>query len=389
MSKPLIPGHPKPSIEPDGNLDMGDVEIDNIKTLNMSSGTELTISAGAITATQGHHSVDTEADAATDDLDTINGLDNNDLLLLFAADGARTVRIRNGVGNIFLAHQIFNKSYSFASPSGSSGTFYAAGFLNWPTTDANLNETTPTNVTHGTANAPYGAHAGLVAGGAGSTDAGTVSIVISGTSVDDSNNRTAADSETLVADITAMSLNEFFTSAKKWVGTVTWTITGSGGAATFNADFNYGLCKYDDFGNQTLSITDLEIVGRAGASDTGANFRLFFYNTADWTYAATGFVPGPTAGDASELANMNTSYSTEQDLANGEHFSYKRDDLNQDIDGTAKEGFILEITTTANKAIETMDIHISGHTVPKYFFLAAATQHIQFMRHGSNVHQVG
>ncbi|KKL14192.1 hypothetical protein LCGC14_2518240, partial [marine sediment metagenome] len=182
----------------------------------MSSGTELTIASGVVTATQGHHSIDTEADAATDDLDTINGLDSNDLLLLFAASGARTIRIRDGVGNIFLRHQIQSKSYSFASPTGSSGTFYAAGFLNWPSTEASLNDTSPTNVTHGSSNVSYAAHAGLVASGAGTTDQGTVSIVISGTSIDDSNTRTAADSETLVADITAMATNQFFTSTKKW-----------------------------------------------------------------------------------------------------------------------------------------------------------------------------
>ncbi|KKK88279.1 hypothetical protein LCGC14_2744750, partial [marine sediment metagenome] len=147
-------------------------------------------------------------------------------------------------------------------------------------------------------------------------------------------------------------------------------------------------CKYDDFGNQDYTITDLEIVGRAGAADTSFNVRLFHYNTADWTYAASGFVPGPTAGDTSELANMNTTHSTEQDLASGEHFSYKRDDLNTDIDGAAKEGIIIEITTSANKAVETMDIHIGVHTVPKYFYLGAATQHTLFMKHGSNWHQV-
>ena len=388
MSKPLIVGHLKPSIETDGNLDMGDVEIDNIKTLNMSSGTELTIASGAVTAVRGHHSIDTESDASTDDLDIINGLNNNDIVLFFAASGDRSIRFRNGVDNIFLAHQIQSKSYSFASPTGSSGTFYAAGFLNWPTTEAALDDSGPT-VTHGSANVSYAAHAGLVASGAGSTNQGTVSIVLSGTSIDDSNTRTAADSETLVADITAMATDQFFTSAKKWIGTVTWTLTGAGGASVFSANFNYGLCKYDDFGNQDFTVTDLEIVGRAGAADTGFNIRLFHYNTADWTYAATGFVPGPTAGDGSELANMNTTHSTEQDLASGEHFSYKRDDLNTAISGSAKEGIIIEITTTANKAVETMDIHVGAHTVPKFFYLDAATQHVQFMKHPDGFHQIG
>jgi hypothetical protein len=42
-------------------------------TLNYAAATELTIATGAITVTQSQHTVDTEADAASDDLDTISG----------------------------------------------------------------------------------------------------------------------------------------------------------------------------------------------------------------------------------------------------------------------------------------------------------------------------
>lgn len=368
-------------------FDWNNQELDNIKTLNMSRGTELTISSGAVTATQGHHSIDTESDAATDDLDTINGLDGNDLLFIFAADGARTVRVRDGEGNIFLRHQNETKSYNFNSPSGSSGIFYIAGFYDWPAADANLDEGSLT-VTHGAANISYAAHAGLVAAAAGATDAGTVSIVVSGTSIDDDGTRSAADSETIVADITAMSTNAYYETVKKWLGTITYTLTGAGGAATFNADFNYGFAKYEDFANQDFSVSSLECVGRAGANDTGFNIRLFHHNTADWTYSAAAFVPGPTAGDASELANMNTTHSTEKNLNSGDPFAYKRVDLNTDVDGDNGEGVVVEITTGANRAVEAMDVHIGVHTIPKYLYLAAATQHVLFMKHGASFHQV-
>ncbi|KKL59975.1 hypothetical protein LCGC14_2209950 [marine sediment metagenome] len=386
MSKPLVPGHAKPSLEPDGNIDMGDAELDNIKTLNMSSGTALTISSGAVTATRGHHSIDTEGGASTDDLDTINGLDNNDLLLIFAASGVRTVRIRNAEGNIFLAHVTAEQSYNFNSPQGSSGTFYIAGDYDWSTTDANLNQGSLT-VTHGGATGAYASHAGLVAGGAGSASAGTVSVVASGVSIDDDGNRNGSASETLVADITAMALNQYFETTTKWLGTVTYTLTPSAGG-TFNADFNYGHVKYEDLANTDFNVTLIECVGRAGANDTGFNLRLIYHNAADWTYAASGFVPGPTAGDASELANMNTDYSTEKNLVNGDHFAYKRVDINQDVAGSGSEGVLVEITTSANRAVESMDCHLGYHGIPKYFYLGAATQHALFMRHGSDLHQV-
>jgi hypothetical protein len=47
--------------------------------------------------------VDTEADAATDDLDTISGGSEGDLLIIRAADDARTVVAKDGMGNLALA----------------------------------------------------------------------------------------------------------------------------------------------------------------------------------------------------------------------------------------------------------------------------------------------
>ena len=380
MSKLILPGHPDFHMKPDGRVAIGG-GLTDVHSFAMKSAITKTIASGAITIGigEGHFRIDTESGAANDDLDTINGGESGEVAFFLPANDARTVRLRNGVGNFYTKHQTESRGYSFNSPSGSSGTFYTAGFYNWSATDAKLNDTTPTSVTHGGANAARAAHAGLVAGGAGSTDQGTVSIVVSGTSIDDEGNRSAADSETLVADITAMSTNQFFTTVKKWLGTTTWTITGAGGASTFNADFNYGFCKYEDFGNQAFTVTLLEYVGRAGANDTGFNVRMFHHHGTGWTYAASGFVPGGTV-----LFNMNTDFSTEQNLISGEDFSDKRTDLNTDIDGENLEGIVIEITTSSNKAVEQMDIHIGAHTAPKYAYLATTKQHLIAMKHGSN-----
>lgn len=64
---------------------------------------ELTIATGAITPTlAGTIVVDTESDAASDDLDTITATNMNDgdIIILKAADSARTVVVKNGTGNI-------------------------------------------------------------------------------------------------------------------------------------------------------------------------------------------------------------------------------------------------------------------------------------------------
>jgi len=68
--------------------------------LNHGSPTELTIATGAITATQTYHTVDTESDAATDDLDTISGGTTGDVIFIQANHTDRTVVVKHGTGNI-------------------------------------------------------------------------------------------------------------------------------------------------------------------------------------------------------------------------------------------------------------------------------------------------
>ncbi len=65
---------------------------------------ELTISAGAIQVYAGTHKVDTEANAATDDLDTINtdGRGQDEWLTLKLETSARTVTLKHATGNIRL-----------------------------------------------------------------------------------------------------------------------------------------------------------------------------------------------------------------------------------------------------------------------------------------------
>ena len=65
---------------------------------------ELTIASGAITLPNKvspiYVSVDTEADASTDDLDTINGTFESQMVILRAASGNRTVVAKDGTGNL-------------------------------------------------------------------------------------------------------------------------------------------------------------------------------------------------------------------------------------------------------------------------------------------------
>jgi len=76
-----------------------DNQFDHTREIIKSSG-EVTIATGVVTIIGSRHTIDTEADAATDDLDTINGGLDGMRLQLRAADSTRTVIVKDGTGNI-------------------------------------------------------------------------------------------------------------------------------------------------------------------------------------------------------------------------------------------------------------------------------------------------
>lgn len=248
------------------------------------------------------------------------------------------------------------KDYNFSSPSGSMGIFYAGGYYDSVASATVLDETSPSNV-FGTANAGYGAHAFIVAGGAGVSNktTGSVELVVQGTSMNDQGNRTPGDEEVLIADVEAESLNKYTETTNKWIGQITYLLrnNGTGDATTFSLTFNNGLTKYEDIFNKDFKITGFEVVGLAGANDSGFDIRLLHHKATGWTYDNGAFVPGSTA-----LAQWTSDYNTEINLVNGEQFAYKRDDLSQIINGDNGEGYIIEITTGANNAVKSMDIHV-------------------------------
>jgi len=75
--------------------------INDSGSIEFTDATELTIASGVITVTQNYHKVDTQGDAASDDLDTITAGTNvaaGFILHLRVESDARTVVIKNGTG---------------------------------------------------------------------------------------------------------------------------------------------------------------------------------------------------------------------------------------------------------------------------------------------------
>jgi len=70
--------------------------------LDFATSSELTIASGAATPTQNWHTIDTQGDAASDDLDTLTATNATDgfVLILRANNDARTVVVKHNTGNI-------------------------------------------------------------------------------------------------------------------------------------------------------------------------------------------------------------------------------------------------------------------------------------------------
>ena len=340
----------------------------------LAPSSELTIASGVITKQRGWHTVDTQADAASDDLDTIYGGVAGDLLYLSAANSAREINVTR-TGNIRFQSNHLIESGSFVSPAGSSGTFYTMGFYAAPAAHKVFTQAAPTQ-TYGTANSAHGSHMFVVSKEAGTKDAGTVSIVVSGTSIT-SAGVAAADSEVLVADITTMGTNTYYQTAKRWLGEVTYTLTLAGGATTATATCNYGKAVCDSLDERKFEIKKFEAFGRAGANDAGFDIQLLHHKATGWTYSAAAFMPGAAA-----LCSLLTEYGAANDLVSGERFTYDRE-LHTAVDGTANEGFIFRIITTANKAVDFMNASVYVEAIPNDLHLKTTGQAIQLLYNGT------
>lgn len=236
---------------------------------------------------------------------------------------------------------------------GSNPNIYVFGGYEFSTTDANLTQASPT-ITLGNANVSYAMHAFIVSGGAGSVSSGQVGLRVTGTSIDDNGARTPGDSETLTNDITTLSPDDFIEGPKKWLGQITFELfVVSGAPATYSLDFNYGMVKYEDALNHNFTIVGVQAQGFAGANDSDFDVKLIHHRASGWTYAATGFDPVTATNTIASLAG---DHATDDQLRNGQHFNWKRANLSTAVSGAADEGFIIEIISSANNAVEYINV---------------------------------
>lgn len=247
------------------------------------------------------------------------------------------------------------KSESFTSRGVTAGTYYMFGNYSAPATDVTLTQASLTQV-YGSSNAAYGMRPFAVFAGDGTVDTGVVGLRATGTTITDAGVRTATDTQVITEDITAPALNEYAEPAKKFIGQVTYELyVVSGTPTAYSVSFNYGLAKYEDFGNRDFMLTDVEVTGIAGANDTAAQIVILKHTDTGWTYSAAGFVPGD-----GEISSMNTVYVVEDDLVNTEPFFYKLDSdaLNVPVLGSGSEGIVVRIVAGANNSYQILNAHL-------------------------------
>lgn len=256
---------------------------------------------------------------------------------------AQSLNEPNAIGTVGTA--LNTRSFSLAD-SGAADISYVGGFYESEAASSILTIGGTVTRVFGGANRADAAHAFVVASGAGGTN---LVLTVSGTSITDTGVRTTSDTEIIVPDTDAAITNQYFETSKKWLGIVTFTLTGTSGSFTFN----YGKAKYEDFGNRDFTVSDFEAVGKSNGNATGLDIKLYHHNDQNWTYSATTFVPGGTV-----ICSLATDYSTDTETDDEQYFSYKRLGLSTIINGTALEGVLMTYEQATNNSVRYGTYHI-------------------------------
>lgn len=247
-------------------------------------------------------------------------------------------------------------SSTFTTSNLAAGTFYNYGSYLISSTDANLTQGSPSQ-THGTAGAAYYSNAFVVVSGVGTVDTGVIELVVTGTSRTEDGVNTPADSEILVADITdatTVTTDALFTTSKKWLGQVTFTLqTSSGAPTTYSFDFNYGLVNAENVNQTDFNFDTLQVDGMCATTDTvGFTFELFQHTASTYSYISAGFAP------SNPFVRFDTAYAGNADIIAGEGFHFKQSGFDINILGSQGEGFIMRTQTGVANAVQYMNINV-------------------------------
>jgi hypothetical protein len=283
-----------------------------------------------------------------------------DILILLANNTTGDINpqdMRDAVVSLEALSHTTPISATIVNPGTVTGDFFLHGFYDAPVADSNLTNASTTQ-THGAANSSHAAHAIVVAAAAGVTDGSDLVLTVTGTSITSAGVRTTGDSETIVADCTASSTDQYYETTKHWLGQVTYTLTSSGGG-TFNYDFNYGFAAYDDISDSNFLLDHFVFEWYGKTADTNWDIHVVHHKSTGWTYHASAFVPGPP-----DLYSLTVDHSTDNKLIANDYGRWKRTGLSDSILGASNEGLIVHVTTSVNNSLNWCNSSIFVRPVP-------------------------
>jgi hypothetical protein len=128
--------------------------------------------------------------------------------------------------------------------------------------------------------------------------------------------------------------------------------------------FNYGLSIPEDGAEVDFRVNEVSCSGVAGASDSDFEIELLHDKGAGWTYAASGFVPGPATTVA--LTADTPAYN---DLTNNGQFRHRISYTEITtaraatpgylvIKGSQGEGLIIRVTTGIFQSVRFMTCRV-------------------------------
>ena len=227
--------------------------------------------------------------------------------------------------------------------SAASGSNYLGGFYDLTAAKATLTIGGTVTQTFGTALNAKAARALCVVSG---PSLGATILTVTGITTDDNGVYNAADSEVLIPDCSAVAANAFFQTSKKWLGQITYTLSGGGAGNALS--FNYGLIRVKSNNNTNFTLRGLIMFALGGATDTGLNLELIHHKSTGWTYSVAAF----TYPTANRIIMLSTDYGANTRIASGIYINWRRSNLTTAIAGaTGGEGYLVRITTTTNNAI--------------------------------------
>ena len=253
--------------------------------------------------------------------------DNDKLLLVYNSTDTQWEEVSRNFASS-------EKSWSFASPTGGTGSIYYGGYYDFASSDNDFSPST----THGTANTSYAAHFFTVLGATADDE---LTITVTGTSITDKGVRTTSDTENIIYINTSVA-GTYKETAKKWIGQVTISIQ-SGTPVTCN----YGYSKYWDNNNNDFRVVGLEATWLGGANDSTPDLKLIHHKSTGWTFNSGSPPTPPTA-----IASMNSDHNTEIQVRSGEVGAWKRSNLSTNVSGSVSEGTIIEVVTGTNKGFQ-------------------------------------